>query len=176
MENKLNTWINAELGRRGWGYNELARRAGISGGTLSNVMAGRHNPGLDFCKGIAHAFDERPERVLRLARLLPAVPPAVEEEEEVIRLLRRLSDQVRTSAIAMLQGLAGMSRARTQAVSEPVATYEAEPRTVSEWLAKQIEEGLETMPLEDQQAVFDFMKRLQDKERKKKTRGAPLEP
>jgi transcriptional regulator with XRE-family HTH domain len=106
-------WLNKELDIRGWGYNELARRAGLSSGGVSHVMTGRQNPGYEFCIKVARAMGERPEHILRLAGLLPSLPPEVEEEQEAIQILRELSPQARTAALSMLRGLGG----RAQSVS-----------------------------------------------------------
>lgn len=120
--NELTTWINTQLTDRGWGYNELARRAGVASGTVSNIMSGRTNPGFVFCRGVARALGVEPDRVMRIAGLLPSLPPAVEGEQEAIRLLRRLSSQARENAMAMLRGLAGARRPAT-AMSEERAGY-----------------------------------------------------
>jgi transcriptional regulator with XRE-family HTH domain len=60
-------WLNEELNERGWGQNELARRAGVSGGSISHIVNRRKNPGFDVCVGIAEAFSMPPEAVLRRA-------------------------------------------------------------------------------------------------------------
>lgn len=39
---KFFTWIDTEVKANGWSYSELARRAGISRGAVSNTMNG-HN-------------------------------------------------------------------------------------------------------------------------------------
>jgi len=79
-------WLNAELNTRGWGYNELARRAGLSSGGVSIVMTERQRPGWEFCTKIADALVEKPERVLRLAGLLRSEPPS----EATVELRRKL--------------------------------------------------------------------------------------
>lgn len=107
--NDFADWLNEQLGERGWGYNELARRAGVSGGSISNIMNLRKNPGYDVCMGIAKALGEAPETVLRLAGLLPPLPPAVEGEQEVMRLFRRLSDEARGVIVATMRNLLGMA-------------------------------------------------------------------
>jgi len=105
---KFVTFVNTNLEERGWTYNELARRANLSSGGVSRVMTGQRNPGFDFCVGIARALSEPPEKMLRLAGLLPALPPAVAEESEVVGLFRRLSSQTRSVIVITLRGLAGL--------------------------------------------------------------------
>jgi len=103
---KLTEWLKQQLDSRGWTYNELGRRAELSSGTISNVMGDRTNPGLDFCIGVARAFGERPEMVLRLAGLLPPIPDAVDEESEILSIVRHLPPAKREAALDMLRGLA----------------------------------------------------------------------
>jgi transcriptional regulator with XRE-family HTH domain len=51
--NILIDWIDGELQARGWTTRELARRAGLSHTTISNVMTGKRLPGWDFLVAIA---------------------------------------------------------------------------------------------------------------------------
>lgn len=91
-------WINDELAKRGWGYNELGRRAGLSSGGVSVVMTGRQNPGFEFCVKIAEALGEPPETVLRLAGLLPPLPAAEGEgisKEELWEIVKNMSVEER---------------------------------------------------------------------------------
>lgn len=105
MNVTFSTWLAEELTKRGWSHNELGRRAGISQTAISNVISGKRNPGADFCVKIAQALNEAPEKVLRLAEVLPSqtaddpilrelhdlvenVPP--DRREEALRYLRFL--------------------------------------------------------------------------------------
>jgi transcriptional regulator with XRE-family HTH domain len=76
---ELVKWINEELERRGWTQRELARRADISPGQLSMVINQSRGGGPEFCKNIARAFGEPPEKVFRLAGLLPPFKNELEE-------------------------------------------------------------------------------------------------
>lgn len=153
MENYLNTWLNEEIERRGWTYSELARRARISTGTLSNIMAGRNRPGLDFCVGISRALDKPPEKVLRLAGLLPALPPAVAEEGEAMSLFRRLNRQARGVVVTTMRSLLGL----------PSTPGVDEPQTLDDLLAYHIENQGQYLTVEEERAVFDLMKTLRDR-------------
>jgi transcriptional regulator with XRE-family HTH domain len=108
MTNNLVDWLAEELQVRGWSYRELARRAGVSHTTVSNVLAGRQAPTWDFCAAVAEAVGMAPPAAFVMAGLLPPPLPAVEEEEEALALLRELSPDGRAAALAMLRGLAGM--------------------------------------------------------------------
>jgi len=103
----LTQWLSEEVDRRGWSYREIARRGGLSSGAISNVMTGNASPGWDLCLGLARALDVAPEEVFRKAGLLPALPPDVEEEQQVVRILRSLPAGVRRTVATMLRGLSG---------------------------------------------------------------------
>ena len=53
-------------------------------------MAGKHQAGFEFCRRVARAFGEPPEKVLRIAGLLPAR----ELDEEQLELLLHCFDQM----------------------------------------------------------------------------------
>jgi len=70
-ENTFANWLEKEIKARGWTIRELARRAGLTHVTISNVLNGTRNPGVEFCLGVARALREPPELVFRRAGLLP---------------------------------------------------------------------------------------------------------
>ena len=86
----------AEMERRKWNNAELARRAEIGHSTVSMVLSGQSRPGLDFCIGIGRAFGLPPEKVLRIAGLLPSIPPVEDSSiQRLIDLARLLSPSER---------------------------------------------------------------------------------
>lgn len=118
------TWLTEELDERGWTGSELARRAGLVPSTVSTVITGAKRPGLDFCVGVSRALGVMPEQVLRLAGLLPPVPPPVVEENEALALLRDLSRGERSIVLRQLRALASAS---THSVNERHPAYTASP-------------------------------------------------
>lgn len=70
-ENSFARWLEKEIEAKGWTIRELARRAGLTHVTISNVLNGARNPGVDFCLGVAKAFRMPPELVFRRAGILP---------------------------------------------------------------------------------------------------------
>ncbi len=70
-ENTFASWLEKEIEARGWTIRELARRAGLAHVTISNILNGTRNPGVEFCLGVAKALREPPELVFRRAGLLP---------------------------------------------------------------------------------------------------------
>jgi transcriptional regulator with XRE-family HTH domain len=95
-------WLEGELHQRNWSYNELARQAGLSSASVSQVMTGRQKPGLDFCRGVAEALNVPPERVFRLAGLLPPRP----QRDDVIDEILFYYDQMTPQAQAHLRVIA----------------------------------------------------------------------
>lgn len=180
METDFVTWLMKELETRDWSYSELARRADIAPSSISMVISRKRIPGWDVCAGIARAFNLPPARVFAIAGLLPSPYDAMQlsnEESETVSLLRRLSDQVRQGFMAILRSLVESARTGdTQAVGEPRAEYDI-PRTFTERLAYQLARDLETLPPEDQQLVWDLMKRLRGNRRGNgEPESVPLEP
>ena len=102
MSIKLNTVIIDEISKRGWSIRELAKRADLAHGTVNSVLAQKSKPGITFCNGIARALKEPPERIFRLAGILPPVIIGQEREKELLDLFRHLdiSDQNRIIRIA----------------------------------------------------------------------------
>lgn len=147
---KLTNFVNEKLVDLGWSYNELARRAELSSSGVSHVMSGVRNPGFDFCVGIARALGEPPEKILRLARLLPALPPAIAEEGEAINLFRRLDGRARKVIVATMRSLLGL----------PATPSADEPQTLDELLAYHLEHQTQHLTEEEERAVFDLMKSL----------------
>lgn len=105
MSNKFRAWLSEELTRRGWSHNELGRRAGISQTAVSNVLSGNRNPGADFCVKIAQALDESPEKVLRLAGILPALPASENDTQEAIDIVKSLPPDRLKQALDFLRYL-----------------------------------------------------------------------
>ena len=110
VENDLIVWINSKLEESGWSQRELARRAGLASVTISNALAGKQSVGIEFCVGIARAFGEPPEKILRLAKLLPPLPEATTGETDLLHAWRRLSPDEQKSVLTMIRALAQSRR------------------------------------------------------------------
>ena len=67
-------WLETELHTRDWRPADLARRAGLSRSTISNVLNDVRSPGAGACQSIAKALNLPAEDVLRVAGLLPSLP------------------------------------------------------------------------------------------------------
>lgn len=99
-------WLSTQLKERGWNQAELARRASVTDATLSRIISGTRQLGPDVATSIARALQIPPDFVFREAGLLPSLPPAVEEEREVVSILRSLPARIRALALATLRAMA----------------------------------------------------------------------
>lgn len=107
--NGLFNWIDDELNKREWSYSELARRAGVSQSMVSMVRNGQRGITAEFCAAIARALGENPEKVLRLAGLLPAsagkVADLLPDEGELIDMYRRATVDDRRRILVIVKGI-----------------------------------------------------------------------
>ncbi len=99
----LGEWLEEQLKSRDWKPADLTHRAGIGSGTLSNILTGTRNPGPEVCVALARALNEPPEKIFRLAGLLPPDPGVNAEEEEILYLFRRLGIEQRKLALHTLR-------------------------------------------------------------------------
>jgi len=90
MENKLVPWINEELESRGWTMRELARRSGVSHAAISLVLSEQQRPTFEFCEKIARGLGEPPEKIFRIAGLLPRLTNDQEVAEQVLHYLEQM--------------------------------------------------------------------------------------
>lgn len=100
-------WLADQLEGKGWSHSELGRRSGLSGAVVSLVMNGKHHPGFEFCTGVAKALDEPPEKVLRLAGLLPAQELDEEQRELLLHCFDQMSPASREHFLLIARVFAG---------------------------------------------------------------------
>lgn len=114
MENKFISWLNNELNERKWTNAELSRQADIAPSYISMVISGQQKPGFEFCVKVADAFDEPPERILRLAGLLPPLPGPEDSPtlRDLIETARRLDPDERLRLVGIAHLFLREQRAR----------------------------------------------------------------
>jgi transcriptional regulator with XRE-family HTH domain len=156
MSDNLVSWLIKELEERGWSHRELARRAGLSQTTVSQVISQQRKPTWDFCAVVAKALGEPVDRVFVLAGLKRPLPPPVEEEHEALGILRGLSASVRGTAMTMLRALA-----REEGV--PAGVGESQSLYVIEDDAhlRELVEEFQKVPDEWKDVVIDEVRRVQ---------------
>lgn len=107
MSDELRAWLSVEIKQRGWSQREFARRSDISHPLVSQVLAGDVTPSADFCIKVANALEVLPEKILRLAGILPS-PPASEDDStiaEIVDIVKTLSLPQRKLALRLLYSL-----------------------------------------------------------------------
>ena len=150
-------WLIGELDRRLWNNSDLARAASVEPGTISRIISGTRKPGPDVCLSIARAFREPPEKIFRLAGLLPSLPPPVEPEHEALGILRQLPVPDRNNAITMLRALAGRAPAT---VREPPPPYASAQEGQPDDLERQLLDEFRRLPQEWQEEAIREIERL----------------
>lgn len=72
MEN-FGDWLIKEIENRNWSQSDLVKAAGISRGTLSNIISGTRGTGEKSLISIANALNISPITIFRKAGMLPEV-------------------------------------------------------------------------------------------------------
>lgn len=132
MSDELVVWLSDAMEARGWSMRGLARRAGLSHATVSQVLSQQQKPTWNFCAAIAGPLRVPEDTVFMLAGLKRRPPPAVEEEREVVGIVRGLPANARAWLMLMLRGLAGGDPMVPVRVEEEEVSYtvprEEDPR------------------------------------------------
>ena len=104
----IQNWIIEEVDKRGWSYNELARRADLAPSTVSMVLSRQRRPGEHFCKGIARAFNVPVETVFRYAGILKPIPDLDANAEAMLHLFRNLPLDEQDRVLTIMRALSTM--------------------------------------------------------------------
>lgn len=89
---KFTDWIEEKLRENSWKQADLARASNITTAALSRLLSQERGVGIETCLGIARAFNEPPEKVFRLAGLLPPLPAG--EDDITLRGLIELAKRL----------------------------------------------------------------------------------
>lgn len=103
VETELTIWLQSELEKRNWSQSELARRSGLSHGTVSNILSGTKGVGEASLNAIAKALHVPSEVLFRKAGLLPEVPEKDEQIEELLYLYNLMPDQYKSDLLSYAQ-------------------------------------------------------------------------
>lgn len=88
MSDQFRQWLTSEMEKRHYSQGMLAKTIGMSQSFVSRVLSGEKQPGVDFCVKVAQALEEPPEKVLRLAGMLP---PSATSDDDTLRELMELA-------------------------------------------------------------------------------------
>lgn len=107
---KLTDFLNKRLEELDWSMRELSRKTSLSHATISNVLSERSPVSADFCVEVARVLHERPERLLRMAGILPPTPEEARAQnpilDEIYTLVEALSPHDQETMLRILRGLA----------------------------------------------------------------------
>lgn len=99
MSDQFRQWLTSEMKRRRFSQGALAREIGMSRPFVTRVLNGEKQPSVEFCIKVAGALGEAPERLLRLAGILPRseVDNLVKDElsAEILDLLQHMPKEQR---------------------------------------------------------------------------------
>lgn len=103
MENEFVKWLSLEMKKRGISQAELARRSGVTQGTISRIMGGERNIGNDVATSISQALKLPLEEVMRAAGLLPQIPKATAKKDELLYLYDQLPEKEKDNLIKYIR-------------------------------------------------------------------------
>lgn len=90
-------WINKMMLDNGWYQADLAKKAGISKATISDISAGKIDPGFSVCIRLAKALSLPATEVLRVAGLIPQISVPNTALEKLTYIFEQLPDEQRKS-------------------------------------------------------------------------------
>ncbi len=107
MSDQFRQWLTSEMEKHHYSQRAFAKTIGISQPFLSRVLSGEAKPSVDFCIKIAQALGEAPEKVLRLAEILPSAPASEDDPTlaELRDLIENLPPRQRQEALRYLRYL-----------------------------------------------------------------------
>lgn len=88
-------WLQQKMKDKGWNQADLAKEAGVSRGSIGNILRQERDPGPALASAIADAFDLPVEFVFRKAGLLPEKPDEPEGLAEWIHRYLTASEEER---------------------------------------------------------------------------------
>ena len=101
----LSEFLEQKIADHFWRPADLARKAHIPDATLSRILSQSRQAGPDVCKALARALDQPPEKIFRLAGLLPPSRDPGEDEEELLHHYRDLDEMGQREARAVIRAL-----------------------------------------------------------------------
>lgn len=102
MEN-FGDWLLERLKERNMSQSELARIAGLSKGTISNLINGTKGAGQDSLKAIAIALKLPPDMVFEKAGVLPSKPELSPIKRALLHAADGLPDSDVQLALSLLE-------------------------------------------------------------------------
>lgn len=98
------TWLKEALKDKGWSQRHLAERIGMGQSAISKTISGKTKPTAELVIRIANAMGESPERLLRMAEILPQVYED-ETSVEITEIVQGLSKPKRKQVLDFVRFL-----------------------------------------------------------------------
>lgn len=106
MSAEFARWLQEQLNDRDWIPADLAKRAGIQGGSLSHIMNGTRKVGPESAVAIARALSLPAETVFRKAGLLPEEKNTEDLSlKEIAEISKGLSPEDRRTLLRIARSL-----------------------------------------------------------------------
>jgi transcriptional regulator with XRE-family HTH domain len=105
----FSVWLNQELEARGWSRSEAARRGNVSASMFDKVINGQAKPGINFCRGVAKAFNLPVIEVFRRAGI-ENTEDLGNKAEEIKELFSQLTTENQAHIRQQIQVLLEMQR------------------------------------------------------------------
>jgi transcriptional regulator with XRE-family HTH domain len=115
---RLRNWIEIELKKRRWKPADLAHAVGVGTSTISKTLNGNTEPKPRLITDIAKVLDSTPEKLYRLAGLLPEVDESNTTLQEIKEIANNLTPQQRREAANYLLYLLQKQRRDNQEASD----------------------------------------------------------
>lgn len=113
MNITFSQWVQNNLDDRNWSQAELARRAGITRGAVSNIVNNQRNrPDPDTVKAIARAFGKSEEEALQIAGYLSPKPDFDPEIAELNALWEKLTPEQQQMGMELFRRLVAQQEER----------------------------------------------------------------
>jgi transcriptional regulator with XRE-family HTH domain len=122
MEN-FGDWLLKELESRNWSQSDLVKAAGISRGTLSNIISGTRGVGEKSLISIANALNISPITIFRKAGILPDSEEGVAFDDWQ-HLLKKLSPEEQEE----MRQIALMKIERNRKAEQPTRSTNSKPK------------------------------------------------
>lgn len=90
MNTRLIDYLQAKMAEREWNQSDLARHAKLNRGTVSNILNGNRDAGVDVLVSLARALNVPPDDLFREAGVFPSEPELTKDEKRFISLLGSL--------------------------------------------------------------------------------------
>lgn len=102
MDN-FSSWLVQELEERGLSQSDLSRMSGLSRGTVNNIVSGTRGRGPESLSAIARALKLPPEKLYRVAGLLPSAVKVDEEMEQILHEIAKLNKADQREVLAYIR-------------------------------------------------------------------------